>query len=76
MIRACYCGRCTLDVDSADYVVNGRPLCDPDCIKRARNTKLASRDVPVGTSWAFPEHRTMAELMDMERREEAARATA
>jgi hypothetical protein len=62
MFKNCYCGRCALDTESADLVVNNRPLCDPDCINRARADRRAARDVRIGQSWAFNEHRTQAEV--------------
>ena len=65
-LSQCYCGRCSLNIEDAEYVVHGRPLCDPDCISHARRQKRASRDVPVGTSWAFLGHRDMAQIMALE----------
>jgi len=56
----CYCGRTQLDPHNCDWVVEGRPLCDPDCLKRSRPIQ-AARHVPIGTCWAFP-HRTLAEV--------------
>jgi len=78
----CFCGRADLNPEHCDYVVDGRPLCDPDCMKRVRNWRQrddavveilsivrdarAARDVPVGTSWGFRDHPTMAEVMRRE----------
>ncbi len=39
-MKRCYCGRCELSTEDADLVVNGRPLCDPDCIFRARRERI------------------------------------
>lgn len=62
MRKSCYCGRARLDAQDCDYVVAGKPLCDPDCMKRASGDPRVSRDVPVGTSWAFREHRSLSEV--------------
>jgi hypothetical protein len=76
MYRYCYCGRCSLDTQNADFVVNGKPLCDPDCITRAREQQRelrrhrvggqqigrAARDIAPGHSWAFREHRSLADI--------------
>jgi hypothetical protein len=44
MLRYCYCGRCQLDTEDADMVVNGRPLCASDCVQRARTMREDERE--------------------------------
>jgi hypothetical protein len=56
MVRNCYCGRCQLDTEDADFVVNERPLCDVDCITRAREAKrrrVGGQYIGVARSGAF-----------------------
>lgn len=49
MVRTCYCQRCRMDTEEADLVVNHRPLCDPDCIKRARSERQQLRRREIAT---------------------------
>ena len=71
----CFCGHYRISAENADYVKDGRPLCHSVTCERAalrsKHPELhqetvdirAARDVPAGTSWAFTEHRTMAEVI-------------
>jgi len=71
MLR-CYCGNAHLDPEHADFVIDGRPLCDAKCYTRFQaaveiiniiRDARAARDVAAGTSWAFIEHRNQAQVM-------------
>lgn len=71
----CLCGVYRLNPENATYVREGVPLCHAaTCQKVAEHRHVArvpepsyaARDVPVGTSWAFTEHRTMGEIMRQE----------
>lgn len=42
-MKRCFCGRCSLDVEDADLVVNGTPMCDVDCLRRAREEQSRIR---------------------------------
>lgn len=42
MVRRCYCKRCEMDTEDAEMVVEGIPMCDADCIHRARQNQQRS----------------------------------
>ena len=58
-----------LDIDHATWAVSGTPCCSATCFNLAlavqgeEQRNHAARDVPVGTSWAFRDHRNMAQVM-------------
>jgi hypothetical protein len=48
MLKTCYCGRCQLNTEDTELVVNERPLCATDCISRAREQNRKLRRYRVG----------------------------
>lgn len=53
-----------------DRILHGNQ--EPRTEQQVRDER-AARDVAPGQSWAFHDHRTMAEVIDAERRDRAAR---
>ena len=63
----CACGVYLADPENASYVKDGKPMCPAEtCAKvkhdNSQNFGRPARDVPVGESWSFPDHRTLAEI--------------
>jgi hypothetical protein len=67
----CCCSQKMLDPADCTYVYHGRPCCSRACYNRAEadyerkqraRAAQAARDVAPGQSWAFTEHRTLAEV--------------
>ena len=69
MQKLCHCSKQLLDLDHCTYAVNSVPCCSEACFNAALAAQgkyergQAARDVPIGTSWAFHEHRTMAQVL-------------
>jgi hypothetical protein len=61
MPELCACSVRMLDTNDANYVINGVPCCSRECF-------IMRRD-----SYPFICHRTMGQVMDLERREQATR---
>jgi len=63
----CACSKKFVDRECATWVFRGQPCCNQTCMRaaearyQARQRAMAARDVPIGTSWAFTDHRTLAE---------------
>ena len=65
MLVRCACGPYRLNPENATYVRDGVPLCHEETCRKVaerRQQPTPARDVPVGTSWAFTDHRTLAEV--------------
>lgn len=70
--QLCCCSRFMRDPDLADFVFAGTPACNARCYKNACEAEArkwreedrgrAARDVPVGKSWVFTDHRSLAEV--------------
>lgn len=65
--QLCGCSVRLLNPQDVSYVYRGVPFCRLSCMRRAEDRDdqrraRPARDVPPGTSWAFPEHRTLAEV--------------
>jgi hypothetical protein len=86
--KKCYCDVRTISTNNATWVeeLNGvsRPFCTTHCHERylercalkadlARRER-AAREIPPGSSWAFSEHRNMAQVMRQEPTRIVARA--
>jgi len=69
VLKLCQCSRAMLDINHASYAVDGVPCCSNVCFNQAltaqgrRERGRAARNVPIGTSWAFHDHRTMEQVM-------------